>query len=114
MLEYGNPEPSPDATSGKVQRLSREGVLRRYVGGSAQHLSSDVMLEYGEEIVHPSTKIENRCKRWVVGSSPTRGAVFFRYKLILRQNSIFLSLARRGARFGNEKFYSMLSIVCQQ
>ncbi len=60
----GNPEPSPDVKSGKVQRLGEYTVkrptrLRR------------------EEIVHAIGKLMGLCNRKVTGSNPVRGAELF-------------------------------------
>ncbi len=57
---HGNPQPSPRARLGKVQRLS------------ARHLRT--ANGHGDEIVHVRGKSRGTGNRWVGGSSPPRGA----------------------------------------
>ncbi len=59
---YGNPEPSPDEKSGKVQRLGEYTISARS------------RRKVGYEIVHAFRKLRDKCKRKVTGSNPVRGA----------------------------------------
>ena len=39
----------------------------------------------GDDIVHPLKKFEDKCNRSVVGSNPTRGAMYWRTKRAEKQ-----------------------------
>jgi len=65
----GNPQPSPIIVEGKVQRLSRKGVVPTLCRAEAPRPQY-----WGDDIVHPFWKQEDKCNAMVVGSSPTRGA----------------------------------------
>ena len=62
----GNQQPSPADQVGKVQRLSRKGVVPRGTKRLAPRT--------GDDIVHPFWKLKERCKALVASSSLAPGA----------------------------------------